>query len=102
MSKSTPSKAELERMAAELSATWVLVGTNQGTYDANEAHRRIGTGDPRHADVMIYEQVGKPGKTRHHGPSGDNIPGRIRHFNSELSAKQVELSKLREQIKAAR
>lgn len=96
-----PTKVELERQAKELAATWVLVGTNQGTYGAADACRAIGTGDPRHADCNIYEQVGT-GERRVDGPDIDAAPGRIRRFNSELATKQAALAELRRQIRAGR
>ena len=97
----TATKTNLEQRARELSTTWVLVATNQGTYGAAEACRKVGTGDPRHADCNIYEQVGT-GKRRVEGCDFDRAPGYMRRFNSELADRQRELKELRTQIKAAK
>lgn len=94
-------KTDLEKQANELAVSWVLVGTNQGTYSAQDAMRAIRVGDPQFADCMIYEQVGT-GKTRVDGCDEERCPGYIRRFGRELAEKQSELKKLREQIKSIR
>ena len=86
--------AETRKQIDELSLSWVLVGTNQGTYGPLEARRAVGCGDPHFADCNIYEQVGT-GKRRVDGPDPDRAPGRILRFTSALADAQVKLRNLR-------
>ena len=50
-----------------------LVETNEGTYSAIEARRKVGVGDPEFATRKVYETVG--GSRRSTGPDEDGAPG---------------------------
>ena len=88
---------DLRREIAALEAVEVHVSTNQGTYGALEACRKIGSGDPRFANREVYETVG--GARRETGPDEDCAPGRMRQINRQLLAgKRAELSQLRSRL----
>ena len=98
----TKTVAELERAIRTLEASEIHVQTNQGTYGATEAHRKIGTGDPQFADREVYETVGS-GECRSTGPDEDDAPGRMRRIGTDaLSDARSELKRLREELKRLR
>ncbi len=93
--------AEIEQEIAELETVEIHVETNQGTYGAEEACRKIGTGDPRAANREVYETVG--GQRRETGPDEDRAPGRMRKINRKaLADKRAALKRLREELWKAR
>jgi hypothetical protein len=84
-----------------LEATEVHVETNQGTYGAAEACRKVGTGDPAHGNREVYETVG--GTRRATGPDEDRAPGRMRRINAEtLADYRKQLAAWRRALAAAR
>lgn len=92
----------LEKQIRDLESTEIHVETNQGTYGATEACRKVGCGDPAFADRDVYETVGG-GRRRERGPSEDRAPGRMRRINSEAMADlRRKLADLREQLRKAR
>lgn len=64
-----------------LERTELHVETNQGTYGAQEACRKVGSGDTRFANREVYETVG--GVRRETGPSEDRAPGYMRRINAD-------------------
>ncbi len=92
-------RAEISDAIRALENTEVHVETNDGTYSAAEAQRKVRSGDPRYATRNVYETVG--GKRRATGPDAADAPGRMRHLNTEqmrelrakLSALQSDLAK---------
>lgn len=88
----------LRAEARELAAREYLVATNQGTYSAQEACRKIGTGDPRHADRDVFETVG--GGSRVTGPAeGSDLPGYMRGVSTDnLKADRKRLAEIRKAI----
>lgn len=93
---------ERDRLLAEireLESREYLVATNQGTYSAQEACRKVGTGDPAFADRNVYETVG--GKKRTTGPDHDDAPGRMREFpgnRQDMGADRKRLAELRKEL----
>lgn len=80
----------LKREIDAISRVEVHLETNQGTYGAGEACRKVGTGDPHFANREVYETVG--GKRRSTGPDADDAPGRMRLIGTE------EMSRLRKRL----
>lgn len=67
--------------------------TNSGTYGAQEAFRKVGTGDPHFADRDVYETVG--GRVRSTGPAADRAPGYTRYLDAgQLKAARELLTRL--------
>lgn len=92
--------ADLKKQADELSAMQILVETNEGTYGAEEARRKCGSGDPQFADYRIYECVGT-GERRREGCDSERAPGNARFLNrQQLADAQSRLAKLRDEIKS--
>lgn len=94
----TMTKTELESQARELAAMEVLVETNDGTYGAAEACRKVGCGDPAFAAYKVYVRVGD-GRRRVVGCDPNKAPGYARHFRASLAEKQKALAALRAKIK---
>lgn len=92
--KTTDAVRQAKVQADLLAQQWVLVATNDGTYGGDEAVRAVGTADPLFATCKIYEQVGT-GRRKTEGCDQDRAPGRMRHFNRELTEKQQQLAQLR-------
>jgi hypothetical protein len=83
----------IERRIAELSAD-TLAETNQGTYGAAEAARKVGTGDPAHADYRVYESL--DGTRRVAGCDPARAPGRARRLRADSAvARRAEVGRLR-------
>jgi hypothetical protein len=83
----------IERRIAELSAD-MLVETNEGTYGAAEAARKVGTGDPAHADYRVYESP--DGTRRVAGCDPARAPGRARRLRADSAvARRAEVVRLR-------
>lgn len=75
--------AALDELIRELEATPdELVETNQGTYGDVEACRKVGTGDPRHANRDVYQRVNGTRYSR--GPDEADAPGRMRVLTGNL------------------
>lgn len=93
--------ADMEAELRAILACEVHVQTNQGTYGADEACRKVGSGDPAFANREVYETVG--GKFRSTGPMPDDAPGRMRHINaSEMAEKRARCAELRRMIREAK
>ncbi len=94
------SAREIQADINELRAVEYAVASNQGTYGAAEAGRKVGCGDPQFADRFIYETVG--GNRRATGPDEADMPGRMIWWstNPELERDRAELSVLYEQLEA--
>jgi hypothetical protein len=92
--------AQLAKQCDELARREVHVETNQGTYGANEACRKVGTGDPAFANREVYETVG--GTRRETGPDANDAPGRMRKIGYDaLRSLRAELKKLRSEAEKA-
>lgn len=92
---------DLEREIEALSALEIHVETNQGTYGANEAARKIGCAEPRFANREVYETVG--GVRREVGPDEDRAPGRMRRINGdEMRRMRKLLADLRGRLRKLR
>jgi hypothetical protein len=97
----TRTKAEIQAEIANLEKIEVHVETNQGTYGASEACRKVGTGDPAFANREVYETVG--GVRRETGPDEDEAPGRMRKIGHEsLSRYRKQLATLKVELKRAK
>ena len=93
--------AECEDRIAALLRIEVHTETNQGTYGASEACRKVGCGDPQFANREVYETVG--GKRRETGPDEDDAPGRMRKIGYErLAELRAELTAWQAALKQAR
>jgi hypothetical protein len=90
--------AELEAEAEALASVEYLVETNQGTYGAGEARRKVGVAEPHFADRDVYETVG--GARREMGCDADRMPCRVRRCNrAALAADRKRLAELRREIR---
>lgn len=89
---------ENERRAiAALERVEYMTATNQGTYGAVEACRKVGCGDPAFANRNEYETVG--GSKRSEGPDLDDAPGYMRQMNREaLSTDRTRLVRMRKEL----
>lgn len=77
-----------------------MIETNSGTFGAQEACRKVGTGDPMFATRNVYETVA--GVRRETGPDADDAPGYMRSINrAALSDGRKLLADLRRQLRAA-
>jgi len=91
--------ATLKEQIETLERTWVLVGTNEGTYGPAAAQKATGSGDPTANNWRIYESVGT-GHRRLEGIAMGDAPGYARWFGSaELSAKRTELERMRAEFR---
>lgn len=52
------SRTEIQAEINTLSSVEYLIETNDGTYGATEACRKVGSGDPMYATRRVYETVG--------------------------------------------
>jgi hypothetical protein len=97
----TTTKAQLQAEIDTLLRIDVHVRTNQGTYGASEAARKVGSGDPRFANREEYETVA--GSKRASGPDEDDAPGRMRDIGSRtLIEYRAKVAALRQQMRAAK
>jgi hypothetical protein len=97
----TTTKGEIAAEIKALENVELLIETNQGTYDAAEACRKVGCGDPQFADRKVYETVG--GKRRETGPDESRSPGYMRRINADqMSSSRQRLAELRKQIRSAK
>ena len=88
----------LDEQIAALEADEYMIETNQGTYGAAEARRKVGCGDPHFANRDVYETVG--GTRRERGPDEADAPGRMRKFANnvaELKGKRKTLNAMRKE-----
>jgi hypothetical protein len=95
----TPDINALNAQKDELEAMWILTATNEGTYGAEEAVRKVGSGSPEFADCHIYARVGDK-KTMVEGCDPEKAPGMIRYFHRELDRRRKEIAEINRQIKA--
>ncbi len=77
----------------DLYMTEVLIETNEGTFGAEEAMRKIGTGDPTFCTYRTYIRVGD-GRQRTEGLDPAKAPGRARPLGWR------QLRSLRSQLRA--
>ena len=97
----TRTKAEILREIDNLLKIEVHVETNQGTYGAAEAVRKVRTGDPAYANREVYETVG--GTRRETGPGEDRAPGYMRRIGyTSLSEYRQQVAALRAELKHAK
>lgn len=93
---------DLRLEIARLEGRSVLLATSAGTYGAEEAARRMGTGDPAFADRNEYENV--RGQRWATGPSPDRAPGRMRDFRATqyvvLKTLRAQLAGMRDELAA--
>ena len=92
----------IDAEAKALANERVMVATNQGTYGASEACRKVGTGDPHFANCDIYEVVGDAPLSDAQLEKQFNGVGRLRIFREAISEKRKQLTDLRRQISKAR
>ena len=92
---------EIKAEIAAVSAEWVLIATNSGTYSAVQACSATGSGDPRYNDWRVYERVGD-GVTRREGPTEECAPGYARWSRVSLASRRRALADLRAQLKGHR
>lgn len=77
-----------------------MIETNDGTYGASEACRKVGSGDPAFATRRVYETVG--GSRRSTGPDEADAPGYMRKINAEdMKADRKRLADLRAALRSA-
>jgi len=89
---------DLQREIDSLLRVEVHVETNQGTYGATEAGRKVGTSDPAFANREVYETVA--GTRRETGPSEERAPGRMRRVNAgQMSRLRADLKHLRTRLR---
>lgn len=92
-------KIELQNEIDGLTACEVHMETNQGTYGASEACRKVGSGDPYFANREVYQTVG--GQRREIGPDQNDAPGRMRSIgHEEMAEKKSRLADLKKQLRA--
>lgn len=93
--------SEIRAEIKTVEAIEVHVETNQGTYGAGEACRKVGCGDPAFANREVYETVG--GTRRETGPDEARAPGYMRQIGrEELSDLRKRLAELRRELRSAR
>jgi hypothetical protein len=84
--------ARIENRIAELRAD-VMIETNEGTFSAQEALKKVGTGDPKFANYRIMESL--DGGRRTIGCDPSKAPGRaIRGNVLSASDRRKEISRL--------
>jgi len=81
--------AEVRLEIAALQIKEHLVETNDGTFGAEEAGRKIGTADPKFATRRVYKTAS--GARRETGPSANEAPGYTRHFRTEITEAKASL-----------
>ena len=97
----TRTAAEIQAEINNLLKLEVCVGHNEGTFSAEDAHRKVGTGDPSFATRNEYETVG--GEKRSTGPSVEKIPGYMQYGGRErLAQHRRELADLYAELKTAK
>lgn len=94
-------KTGREVILAEIEAVQKIehhVETNEGTYGAVEACRKVGSGDPAFANRQVYETVA--GERRATGPDEEDAPGRMRQLNRDsLAADRRRVADLRAELR---
>lgn len=97
----TTTRQEIQSEIDALLKIEVHVQTNQGTYGATEACRKVGCGDPMFANREVYETVGRT--RRETGPDADDAPGYMRPIGRELlNDLRKRLAALRAKLKSAK
>jgi hypothetical protein len=94
----TKQQAELIRAEiATLAETRFLTATNEGTFGADEACRKVGSGDPAFATRRVY--LTPAGQEHVTGPDEGRAPGRMRRMDcSPLAAARARLAALRSDL----